>query len=444
MPRHYHSKEHVKQLDVLSSLHLDQLHELNIEKQPPERASNFAGIMKQSYGDYDHTGKTVNNKDDGTGKVYTETTVEVISPRTGTQNQPLRDRRRMIQLVETVIAVAAERCGVNIEYSSCMNALAPGRGRIPALMLPKGTHSCLTPWRTSIRDDKKHLEITDVGSSVADKTAVVVDVHESIALSRLMMKTGVESKMYFLCFSVIAYLTTKIQDDAINLIYSSAGEGESDMSAQHAHEGSRSVEQERGRGKSVRGLNTLSSGTGSYEEKPTKEEKKKKRKEYSRSHVVLCWWFAEELLQPGHEASACPEERTVEKKQCYYCRGVGHIQADCPTLKIQGNKCYNCGLSGHYARDCTKPPGGRYGSRAPVAGREKMLQVRRSKPYIKVSAWIIATGSNFDVKSSNCLAPPGTTVTDQVIVTSGPPAGSNAPKSCYKCHETGHNVDVAV
>ena len=30
--------------------------------------------------------------------------------------------------------------------------------------------------------------------------------------------------------------------------------------------------------------------------------------------------------QPGHESSACPSPRTVSAKQCYFCRGVGHIQ----------------------------------------------------------------------------------------------------------------------
>ena len=40
-------------------------------------------------------------------------------------------------------------------------------------------------------------------------------------------------------------------------------------------------------------------------------------------------------------------------KQCYHCQGLGHVQADCPTLRISGgagnNRCYSCGQNGHLA-----------------------------------------------------------------------------------------------
>jgi hypothetical protein len=37
-------------------------------------------------------------------------------------------------------------------------------------------------------------------------------------------------------------------------------------------------------------------------------------------------------------------------KQCYHCQGIGHVQADCPTLRLSGaNRCYNCGQAGHIA-----------------------------------------------------------------------------------------------
>ncbi|KAM7223041.1 hypothetical protein V8F06_001597 [Rhypophila decipiens] len=62
--------------------------------------------------------------------------------------------------------------------------------------------------------------------------------------------------------------------------------------------------------------------------------------------------------QPSHESSNCPLPRTTEQKQCYSCQGMGHVQADCPTLRLNGaspanRTCYNCGQPGHFARDCT-------------------------------------------------------------------------------------------
>ncbi|RAH84001.1 hypothetical protein BO86DRAFT_387450 [Aspergillus japonicus CBS 114.51] len=53
----------------------------------------------------------------------------------------------------------------------------------------------------------------------------------------------------------------------------------------------------------------------------------------------------------GHESSSCPLPRTTESKQCYNCQGVGHVQADCPTLRLNNanGRCYNCGQPGHIA-----------------------------------------------------------------------------------------------
>ncbi|KAF2812955.1 uncharacterized protein BDZ99DRAFT_246591 [Mytilinidion resinicola] len=40
-------------------------------------------------------------------------------------------------------------------------------------------------------------------------------------------------------------------------------------------------------------------------------------------------------------------------KQCYHCQGLGHVQADCPTLRLSGagtsGRCYSCGQPGHLA-----------------------------------------------------------------------------------------------
>jgi cellular nucleic acid-binding protein len=40
-------------------------------------------------------------------------------------------------------------------------------------------------------------------------------------------------------------------------------------------------------------------------------------------------------------------------KQCYHCQGLGHVQADCPTLRLSGaqagGRCYTCGMPGHLA-----------------------------------------------------------------------------------------------
>ncbi|KAF2140084.1 uncharacterized protein K452DRAFT_310423 [Aplosporella prunicola CBS 121167] len=75
------------------------------------------------------------------------------------------------------------------------------------------------------------------------------------------------------------------------------------------------------------------------------------------------------LTIPGHESNGCPHPRTTETKQCYHCQGLGHVQADCPTLRLSGagtsGRCYSCGQPGHLARSCPTPGAAGIG-RAPI------------------------------------------------------------------------------
>ena len=50
----------------------------------------------------------------------------------------------------------------------------------------------------------------------------------------------------------------------------------------------------------------------------------------------------------------------AKAKQCYHCQGLGHVQADCPTLRISGagtggGRCYSCGQPGHLAVRSSAP-----------------------------------------------------------------------------------------
>ncbi|KAI0287604.1 hypothetical protein BC826DRAFT_1169781 [Russula brevipes] len=131
--------------------------------------------------------------------------------------------------------------------------------------------------------------------------------------------------------------------------------------------------------------------------------------------------------KPGHESSACTEPRSVAAKQCYSCGGIGHIQAECPTLRLQGSnqKCYNCGHFGHIARVCPKDEVFDYGfaPRAPPPGRG--LNVA-SLPPVKCYR---CGGPNHMAR--DCLAPPYSVTEDM--------NGAKVPvKTCYKCKMDGH------
>lgn len=79
----------------------------------------------------------------------------------------------------------------------------------------------------------------------------------------------------------------------------------------------------------------------------------------------------ERLGLPG---SSCVETyaNSLAAKQCYHCQGLGHVQADCPTLRLSGagtsGRCYSCGLTGHLARNCPNPGAGMGRGAAPPRG----------------------------------------------------------------------------
>jgi cellular nucleic acid-binding protein len=72
------------------------------------------------------------------------------------------------------------------------------------------------------------------------------------------------------------------------------------------------------------------------------------------------------LILERLKVSNCPIYRLLSMlilfpaaKQCYHCQGLGHVQADCPTLRLNGGatgtRCYTCGQIGHLARNCPNP-----------------------------------------------------------------------------------------
>lgn len=53
-----------------------------------------------------------------------------------------------------------------------------------------------------------------------------------------------------------------------------------------------------------------------------------------------------------------PRNSSARSKQCFNCRGFGHLQRDCPTpRRPQANfrrTCWSCGQQGHIATDCPR------------------------------------------------------------------------------------------
>ncbi|CAG9951727.1 unnamed protein product [Clonostachys rosea f. rosea IK726] len=154
----------------------------------------------------------------------------------------------------------------------------------------------------------------------------------------------------------------------------------------------------------------------------------------------------------GHESNGCPLPRTTEAKQCYHCQGLGHVQADCPTLRLSGTgasgRCYNCGQPGHLARACPNPVGpgalgrgapiprgggypGAYGGRGGFAGGPRPATCYKcggpnhfARDCQAQAMKCYACGKLGHI-SRDCTAPNG-----------GPL--NTAGKTCYQCGEAGH------
>jgi hypothetical protein len=87
------------------------------------------------------------------------------------------------------------------------------------------------------------------------------------------------------------------------------------------------------------------------------------REYVTRSHSPSC-------ARDAPHKKSWTDKRTA--KQCYHCQGLGHVQADCPTLRLSGagtsGRCYSCGLAGHLARNCPNPGMGRGAGGPPRGG----------------------------------------------------------------------------
>ncbi|KAI1984906.1 gig suppressor [Ophidiomyces ophidiicola] len=129
-------------------------------------------------------------------------------------------------------------------------------------------------------------------------------------------------------------------------------------------------------------------------------------------------------------------------------RGLGHVQADCPTLRLNGGatsgRCYNCNLPGHLARNCSNagmpaaarnvgtsrgafnaPFRGGYGGYPRAATCYKCGGPNHFARDCQAQAMKCYACGKLGHISRDCTAPNG-----------GPL--SSAGKVCYKCSQAGH------
>ncbi|KAF3241226.1 hypothetical protein TWF192_009231 [Orbilia oligospora] len=128
-------------------------------------------------------------------------------------------------------------------------------------------------------------------------------------------------------------------------------------------------------------------------------------------------------------------------KQCYHCQGLGHVQADCPTLRINGGatsgRCYSCGQPGHLARNC---PGNQRFQSGGFNGRNNMRGYA-SAP--RPATCYKCGGPNHyardcQAQAMKCYAcgKLGHISRDCTAPNGGPL--NTAGKTCYRCGEAGH------
>ena len=61
--------------------------------------------------------------------------------------------------------------------------------------------------------------------------------------------------------------------------------------------------------------------------------------------------------QGAPAAGRYAEQRVQYKKQCLFCRKVGHTLTECRAAQGSSGICYNCGSKEHCLRDCPEPRG---------------------------------------------------------------------------------------
>ncbi|KAK3987272.1 putative DNA-binding protein [Cladorrhinum sp. PSN332] len=157
---------------------------------------------------------------------------------------------------------------------------------------------------------------------------------------------------------------------------------------------------------------------------------------------------AERLCYNYHESNECPLPRTTKSKQCYHCQGVGHVQADCPTMRLNGGgaggRCYNCDLPGHVAARCTNPPSAG-GYPRPMPGRGGFAHGGRGGyggPRNVATCYKCGGPNHFardcQAQAMKCYACGKLGHISRDCTSPGGGPLSTAGKTCYQCGEAGH------